>query len=427
MPRTRVFLHAGVILLCLAASPAIGQQFQPRTIQFRGDPEYSDQELMDALGLKKDAAMSSEDLNGYARRLMDSGVFDNVGYKFDGVDLVFTLTPDTTLYPVRLTNLPFLPGPALDAELHKRLPLYHGKVPSEGALLDGVRKAFEEMLAAEGVHATVAAVPSADPRERSKVTAIGFTIAAPPVRLGAIHVQGASMALLPQLRGMVAQIENPLFDSQNTPAHLEQRFVDFYQNQGFAAVDIRAVRSGAPVATADAILVPYSVTIQEGRPYRIGSIRMPPDALVSQEEADRIVASPGKHTMGEALETVLSLIDQRYKAKGYLDLVVSHTPAFNDAAGTVDYTIGIAPGPVYHLAYIRFDNVSDDLRSRLMYQWQLMPGDPFNQGYLDSFLANAEKRDSALQRYLAGTLSTYETSADPVTHGVNVVFHLEKP
>ncbi len=426
MPRPLVLL-AGVMILCLAALPSMCQELQPKTIQFKGAPEYSDQELMDALGLKPGASMSSADLNGYAKRLMDSGVFDNVGYKFDGVDLVFTLTPDPALYPVRLENLPLTPGPELDAATHKRLPLYHGKVPSEGGLLDGVRQALEAMLAAEGVHATVAAVPYSSPKERSKVTAMSFKIAAPPVRLGAIRVQGASMALLPRLQGIVAGIENPLFDSQSTPAHLEQSFVDFYQNQGFAAVKVHAARSGAPVTTTDAILVPYLVTVQEGRPYKIGSIHMPPGALVSQEEADKIVASPGQHTMGEALETVSLLIDQRYKAKGYLDLVVSHTPAFNDAAGTVDYTIDTVPGPVYHLANVKFDNVSDELRSRLMYQWQLMPGDSFNQSYLDSFLANAEKRDSVLQRDLAGALSRYEISADPVTHDVNVVFRVEKP
>lgn len=419
-------LLAGVMILCLAAGTSMGQVIQPKSIQFKGAPGYSDQELMDTLALKPGAAMSSADLNGYAKRLMESGVFDNVAYKFDGVDLVFTLSPDPALYPVRLENLPLTPGPEFDAELHKRLPLFHGTVPSEGGLLEDVRKALEAMLAAEGVHASIAAVPYSSPKERNKATAMSFAITAPAVRLGSIRIEGASMALLPQLHALVAGIGNPRFDSQNTPAYLEQSFVAFYQNQGFAAAKVHAGRSGAPVTTADAILVPYVVTMQEGRPYKIGSIGMPPGALVSQEEADKIVASPGKHTMGEGLETVLRLLDQRYQAKGYRDVVLTPHPAFNEAAGTVDYTIDATPGPVYHVADIKFDNVNDELRDRLMYQCQLKPGDPFNPSYLDSFLANAEKRDSVLQRDLAGALSTYEISADPATHNVKVVFHLEK-
>jgi outer membrane protein assembly factor BamA len=347
MPRTTVLLAA--MVLGLAAQPSIGQNFLAKTIHFKGDPEYSDQELMAAAGLKSGIVMDSAGMNGYAKRLLDSGVFDNVAYRFDGEDLTFILTPDPTLYPVRLENLPFTPGPELDAELHARCPLYHGRVPSEGGLLNDVRQAFEAMLAAEGVHAGVAAAPYNSPKDRTKITAISFTITAPFVRLGPVRIEGASMALLPRLHAMTSVAAPPAFDSQKTAAGLERSFVTFYLDQGFAAVKVHAARSGALVTTADAILVPYSVTIQEGRLYKIASIHVPSGALVTQQEADTIVASPGKRTMGEALQTVLSLIDERYKSKGYLDLSVNYHPSLNDLAGTVVYTVDIAPGPVYRV------------------------------------------------------------------------------
>jgi outer membrane protein assembly factor BamA len=139
------------------------------------------------------------------------------------------------------------------------------------------------------------------------------------------------------------------------------------------------------------------------------------------------VAAPDKLTMGEALPSVLTLIESRYKARGYLDLVVTPHPTFHDSTGTVDYSIEIDPGTVYRVAYVKFANVSDELRSHLMRQWQLMPGDPFDQGYLDSFLARAESQDPLLRRSLAGTLSTVETSANPATHDVDVTVKVEKP
>jgi hypothetical protein len=54
----------------------------------------------------------------------------NSHFTFNGVDLVFVLVPATALYPVRLENLPLTPGKELDAALHDRIPLYHGKVPA---------------------------------------------------------------------------------------------------------------------------------------------------------------------------------------------------------------------------------------------------------------------------------------------------------
>jgi outer membrane protein assembly factor BamA len=426
MSRIAVVFAAAAAALSLAG-PISAQQYQPNSIQFKGAPEYTDQELMAALGLTKGALLSGADMNACAKRLMDTGVFDNVAYKFDGADLVFTLTPDPTVVPVRLENLPFTPGPELDAQLHKSLPLYHGKVPTEGKLLEDVRQSFEAMLAAEGVKATVAYNPYSSPGDRNKVTAMSFKIASPAMRLGTIRIAGASMALLPKLHEIVAGAANPPFDSQGTPAGLEREFTSFYQDQGFAAVKVRAVRSGALVFTGVAVLVPYTVNIQEGHLYKIGAIRMPLNALVTQDEADKIVASPRSLTMGEALPNVLALIEARYKAKGYLDLQVDSQPTFDPSAGTVDYTLAIEPGPIYRVAFVKFAGVTDELRNHLMQQWQMMPGDAFDQTYLDAFLTKAEGQDPLLRRSLAGVTSTVETSTNPATHDVDVTIKLVKP
>src|SRR5208337_4971996 len=159
MPRSICFVVASLVLGA-ACLPLEAQKFLPKTIQFKGDPEYSDQELLAAAGLKKGAVLTSAEMNEHSKRLMDTGVFDTLTFKFDGQDLVFILVPSSTLYPIRLENLPLTPGKDLDAVLHDRFPLYHGKVPAEGGLLDNVRAALEEMLAAQGIKASVKATPS---------------------------------------------------------------------------------------------------------------------------------------------------------------------------------------------------------------------------------------------------------------------------
>jgi outer membrane protein assembly factor BamA len=217
-----------------------------------------------------------------------------------------------------------------------------------------------------------------------------------------------------------------LFDAEDTPATLAEKFTAFYLNQGFAAVKVSAARSGALTMTPDAVLVPFKVSIQEGKLYKISSIHLPAGALVTQAEADKIVVSPDRLAIGQALPEVLSLINERYRAKGYLDLVVTPHATFNDANGTVDYSVEIDAGAIYRVAYVKFDDVSDVLRNHLMRQWQLMPGDPFDQGYLDAFLTKAESQDPLLRQSLSGVPSTVETSADPATHDVDVTFRLEK-
>ena len=118
MRRTVFVLLISLLGVCVCW-PASAQKFQPKTIQFKGDPEYTNQELLDAAGLKLGTVLTSAEMNDHSKLLMDCGVFDNLTYKFDGGDLVYSLTPSALMYPIRLENLPLtLTGKDLDAKLH---------------------------------------------------------------------------------------------------------------------------------------------------------------------------------------------------------------------------------------------------------------------------------------------------------------------
>jgi outer membrane protein assembly factor BamA len=105
---------------------------------------------------------------------------------------------------------------------------------------------------------------------------------------------------------------------------------------------------------------------------------------------------------------------------------VTPHPEFNDSDATVKYTMEISAGAAYHLDFVKFDNVSEQLRDLLIRYWQMMPGDTFDESYLDTFLTKAEDQNPILLHSLMGDISKIETSADPVTHSVDVVIRLEK-
>ncbi|MGA2673236.1 MAG: POTRA domain-containing protein, partial [Terracidiphilus sp.] len=117
-------MYLTVLFVLCASLPAPAQKFLPKTIQFKGDPEYTNQELLAAAGLKQGVVLTVAEMKDHFDRLSQTGVFESVVYKFDGVDLVFTLMPAALLYPIRLENLPLIPGKELDAALHERFPLY---------------------------------------------------------------------------------------------------------------------------------------------------------------------------------------------------------------------------------------------------------------------------------------------------------------
>lgn len=422
-PHTCLLLAA--LLLPSAALPAVAQKFQPKAIQFKGDPDYSDQELLAAAGLKAGMLLTSAEMNEHSKLLMDSGVFDSLTYKFDGVDLVFTMIPAAQLFPVRFENLPLTAGPELDAKLHDRFPLYHGKVPAEGTLLDGVRSALQEMLAAEGINATVTTTPFGVANSR-KISAMSFSIASPPVRVGALQLQGVSPAMAGRVGNIADHATGTTFDTSNSAANLEHAFASFYADEGYAAVKVHAARAGDPAISAAAVDIPFAVTIDEGRLYKLGAIHLPPDALVTPAEIDKITASQAPTVKGATMRSVWALIASRYHSKGYIDFTMTPRPQFDEAAGIVNYTVELNPGPVYHLGLLKFENVSDDLRKLLMRNWQMFPGDPFDESYVSGFILKAQTSDPVLQRTLAGVKVSYDVRADPVSHDVNLVIRLER-
>ncbi len=425
MQRVLSVLLTAILVLAVPV-PLAAQKFLPKTIQFKGDPEYSDQELLAAAGLKKGTVLTSAEMNEHSKRLMDTGVFDTLTFKFDGVDLTFTLVPSATLYPIRLENLPLMPGKDLDAVLHDRFPLYHGKVPAEGGLLDDVRAALEEMLAAQGIKASVTATPAGSLGSR-KLSAMSFAIASPPVRVGALHLVGVSDSMQARVKLVADHTMGTSFDTGHSKGNLEQAFASFYADEGYAAVKVHVAQAGSPVATADAIDVPFAVTIEEGRLYKLGAIHLPPDALVSQADLDKVAGARAEGpAKGMILRSAWGMIASRYKSKGFLDCAVTPHPEFDEGSGTVSYTVGINPGPVYHLAFVKFENVSDEMRSRLMRVWQMLPGDPFDESYVSNFVVRAQKEDPVLQRSLAGVKVSFDVHADQQTHDVNCVLHFAR-
>ena len=92
----------------------------------------------------------------------------------------------------------------------------------------------------------------------------------------------------------------------------------------------------------------------------------------------------------------------------------------------MSYNVDVDPGPVYHLGFVKFDNVTDELRTLLIRNWQMLPGDPFDESYVATFIFKAQHQDPVLARSLVGVKASFSVMANPDTHDVNVLIRLEK-
>jgi outer membrane protein assembly factor BamA len=417
--------------VCLCASPLAAEpQYIPTTIQFKGAPEYSSQELMAAMELKMGIPLNYTEMKAHGQKLLDTGLFESFNFTYNGMDLVFNMVPSSVLYPVRLENLPLTTGKELDAALHSRLPLYHGKVPAEGGINEAVRLALQEMLAAKLIQATVTAMPYTD-QKLHEVTAISYAVTAPPVRVGNIHLEGVSPEMQAKVKVVEQSIRKTGFDTEHSADNIERALSLCYSDEGYAAVKVHAVRSGEPVASSAAIDVPFSVTVEEGRLYKLGVIHLPSGELLTMEQINKaagLVTNKVETALsvkgGVALRTALSYVTGECKSKGYMECVVTPHPQFDDANSIVNYTFEVQTGPVYTMGKLIIENGADDLRAAMLAAWKLPEGTVFNLSAIQTYYSS--QGNTPLGRTFASVNCKYKLATNIETHTVDVTLRLER-
>jgi outer membrane protein assembly factor BamA len=368
--------------------------------------------------------LTAIEVKARAKQLNDTGLFAVVKFSNDSKGLLFTLTPASQLYPMHLDNLPLKPGKELDEKLHERFPLYHGLVPASGSMLEGICQAFEEMLAGQGLKATVKAALTSDLGPR-KITAMNFTIASPAVRIGTVLLAGVSAAMQAKASALVASQTGNEFDTENSAAGLQHAFQNLYQDQGYAAVQVDVTEIDPPVASDQAIEIPFSVTIKEGGVYKLGSIDYPVGALVPRAEVQKVLSKYPTGS-GRPLDLFLLAVRDAYHARGYLDCSVVSHPSFNEATHIVNYSVEIDPRTPYRMGSVQFDGAPDAIAARLTRLWKLAPGDAFDESYVSSFAARAQKQDKLLAKRMQTMITTFDVKPDQATHQVNCIFHFAK-
>ena len=418
-------LPTAVLALVCAALPTVGQSFQPKSVKFTGAPDYSDTELLSAADPKADADLSYAEMNNRAQKLLDSGVFSAVSFKFDGQDLTFQLTPASGMLPIRLQNLPIAHGKDLDEKVHRQFPLYHGQVPERGGLTESVRSALEEMLEAQGIKATVAAMLFRN-GSASKAEAVNFSITAPPVLVGEIGTEGTIVMLDPKVSAILAKFPGAAYDAEGSIKQIETDLDAYYRNQGYLEPAIHASAAVKTTVSSNAICVPLRVSILPGAQFKLSGIQLAPGLLITQAEFDHQSSlHVGDFADDSSLRQNWKFIERQYHNRGYIKAKVEPTPTIDHAGKTVSYVVSVDPGQVYTMGALTIDNVTDDLRAMMVAAWKIPAGATFNEGLILSFFATHDV-NPALERVFSGANCRYFLHPNDNTHVVDLTLALEQ-
>ena len=165
------------LLLCVASHGEQGAADSGTlaSVKATGSVRFSSAKISEASGLKPGQPLRSEDLQAVANRLAQLGVFSDVRYRFSmqqgKLEVEFQVVDGPSVAPL-FDNFPWFTDDEIEQGLKSAVPLYDGRVPENGAILDDISQALSKLLETRKVAGTISHQMSTSRDARRKRTAI---------------------------------------------------------------------------------------------------------------------------------------------------------------------------------------------------------------------------------------------------------------
>jgi outer membrane protein assembly factor BamA len=384
-----------LLAACHLAAQGTRPSFVVSEVHSLGSHRYSDAQIAATAGLKPGDPVDNERLQEIAGELAQLGIFSRVNYRFTAKDrraIINFEVQDADVFPVMFENFPWFTDQELSDEIRKAVPLFDGRAPNGGSLLDEITAALSGKLASRGIRANVEHTLVAEPSGSEMI--MQFRQDGPSFTVSSI-----------QFNDLMAQNSEKLHDraSDLVGKTLSRFAIELFENEQvrplyLAAGEIR-VKFDAPIlqlSDASGGNAPSTVVVQipikPGPVFHISGVTWTGNTALDNAALSRLVAvKAGDLADGMRLAAGWQQIELEYEHRGYLDAKVSPAPEFQDANGAVAYNVKIEEGPQYRMGQLVITGLSVDSERALRNAWKLAPGQIFDKTFLDSMLAKLEK------------------------------------
>jgi outer membrane protein assembly factor BamA len=392
------------------------------TLLVDGNRNYQADQILAVAGLKIGQLAGKEEFEAARDRLVASGAFETVGYKFEpgpnqqGYVATFQVTEVEPAYPVRFEALG-VPAADIEQVLRARDPLFSiKKLPATKAVLDRYVAWIQEYVASKGISEKLAA-------RLSPVGTDQFEIVFRPAR----NFPSVAQVTFDGNKGVP---QNVLRDAIGGVAvgqpYTEERFRELlntavrpvYEARGYLRVKFPQVRT-EPVKDVQGLHV--FVTVDEGETFQLAKVTIEgpspvaPDALLktggfkTEEVANFDQVNEGLEKMRAAL-----------KRAGYLDAMLTPNRVLDDAKKTVAVAIRIDPGVQYTMGKLTIAGLDLNGEFEMRRIWTLGEGKPFNPDYPQLFLNRV--REEGLFDNLGSTKPDVKLNPQDHTADVTLTF-----
>lgn len=388
------------IFVSLPASDAIAQQqlkaMRLAKIDFSGLQQHTKEEAISASGLQPGQVIDISILDAASQRLMDSGLFKKLSYRYrtdgDQATVTFQVEEDhSAASSVVFDNFVWFTDEELATAVRRHVPSFDGTAPDTA--VDGITRALQQLLAEKKIEARVEYTPSGS--LSSKKQEHLFSVDGINIPVCTLTFPGASGVGNQELVSKSAPVLADEYRRSFISAFARENLVPVYRERGYLRASFQApiavLQSESEGKCKGGVLV--NLPVVEGSVYSWEKAEWTGNAAVSAEQLEKALdMKTGELANGLKIDKGINEAAGVYLKQGYLALKIQPEPIFDDATTRVTYRISLEEGPQYRMGTLTISGLSESEIKRLNARWKLKAGDVYDGTYLKEFLKK-ELRD----------------------------------
>jgi outer membrane protein assembly factor BamA len=279
--------------------------------------------------------------------------------------------------------------------VQRRVPLFKRFLPLTGNLPDRVSEALQAILTERRLPGRVDFLREGQDQNGGPLIAIAYRVEEVGIVIHGFEFPGATPEQSALLTTAVRRAIGGAYARSGLAAVAKLDLLPVYLQRGylkaaFAPSDARVLPQ--PTTAADAqgsaeIEVDAIIAVTSGKVYATSSVDWKGNsAIATAEIAPLIHLQPGQPADAVRLSHDVESVGKLYRSRGYMAAQLKPEAQFDDEKSTVHYALNVVEGDLYKMGELEILGLDTQATSRLVEAWTLRPGQPYNAGYLKTFL-----------------------------------------
>jgi outer membrane protein assembly factor BamA len=376
------------------AQTAPGGTAQLREVRSEGLKTLTEAQVATLSGLQTGAQVGREDLQAAADKLLQTGLFANVKYNFqtrvDGLLVTFHVQ-EAQRSAAYFDNIPWFADSELNDAIRSKLPFYDGTLPNDGSVVQEAADAIAAFLVTHGLQASIEHQVLANPNGEGTIQQ--FHIEGGALKILSLEFSDPKLNTSNAIQQSLSELKGKPYSRMAIDLFLTEQVRPIYQKQGYlrAKLGPPEVRlTGNPNQKLPE-QIPVFVPVAPGPVYKWKSAQWTGNSALSESTlTSDLGMKAGEVVDGMALEAGLDRVREEYGHIGHLDAKVEPTPAFDDQAHTLSYTVKVEEGKSYKFGGLVITGLSPTAEKRLRDAWPIPQNELFDKSIFEDFLTKLE-------------------------------------